>query len=94
MIKVGGYMPLTKPHPFHYKYQEYLYNQDYFMKSELFAPFTTRAIICEKNWNCLRNKWIYKCLYLWFYPMKCFDIIPFSSEYNNSIVSLFLGDEI
>lgn len=48
MIKVSGYMSLTKHHPFRYKYQEYLYNQDYFMKSELFAPFTTRAIICEK----------------------------------------------
>ena len=45
MIKVGGYMPLTKPHPLHYKYQEYLYNQDYFMKSELFA-----AIYNEGNY--------------------------------------------
>lgn len=94
MMKVGGYMPLTQPHPFHYKYQEYLYRENYFMKDNLFAPFTTRAIICEKRWNCLRNKWIYNCLFFRFYPMRCFDIIPFSSAYNKEIVSLFLGEEI
>lgn len=93
-MKVGGYMPLTKPHPFHYKYQEYLYRENYFMKDNLFAPFTTRAIICEKNWNCLDQEYHYKCVFFWFYPMRCFDITPFSSEYNKEIVSLFLGEEI
>lgn len=94
MINVGGYMPFTKPHPFHYKYQEYLYRENYFMKDNLFAPFTTRAILCIKERRHFTGEFFYICTTFNYCPMRCFDIIPFSSEYNKEIVSLFLGEEI
>lgn len=94
MMKVGGYMPLTKPHPFHYKYQEYLYTQDYFMKNKLFASFITRDILCITNRVLITGKYLYRChVFRWYHDIEL-NIIPFRSEYNNEIVSLFLGEEI
>lgn len=84
----------TKPHPFHYKYQEYLYNQDYFMKSELFAPFATRTILCITDKMPITGRYLYHCYVVRWYQDIEFNIIPFNFEYNCKIASLFLGEEI
>lgn len=92
--KSGLKYPLPSFNVLYCKYQEYLYQKNYYMKNSFFAPITTRKILCIKERKHFSGDFIYRCMFFNYLPIRCFNAIPFSFEYNNSIVSLLLGVEI
>lgn len=81
--------------PLYCKYQEYLYNCDFYLKNDNFAPITTRLVFESMDiwhpWNCPNDirKPTYACFVIDAIQFGKLPIMAFNSSYKADIADWF-----
>lgn len=78
--------------PLYCKYQEFLYNCDFYLKNDNFAPITTRLVFESMNiWHPWRGmvRPTYNCIVINLVQFPKLPIMSFSPSYRDNIADWF-----